>query len=133
MGILRAKHYSPCFKTSFQTLLFYTIFPNFLAYWGTRHTFTFLSFLGLAVNYCMRVNMSVAIVAMVKQSIFKYFEREKCGCILNLSKFGFSHYRPKDAYNYFLCLYIGNDNDSSNIGTECPMRNETDDNSGPVR
>ena len=39
----------------------------------------------------------------------------------------------KNAYNYVSCLYLGNDNDSSDIGTECPMRNETDDNSGPVR
>ncbi len=33
--------------------------------WGTRHTFTLLSFLGLANVYAMRVNLSVAIVAMV--------------------------------------------------------------------
>ena len=36
------------------------------ACWGARHTFTLMSFLGIAVNYCMRVNMSVAIVAMAK-------------------------------------------------------------------
>ena len=30
-----------------------------------------MSFLGIAVNYCMRVNMSVAIVAMVKPGKFK--------------------------------------------------------------
>jgi len=59
--------------------------------WGTRHTLTFMSFLGIAVNYCMRVNMSVAIVAMVKP-----------------------------------------DNDSTIIGTECPMRNESDDNTSPT-
>ena len=34
--------------------------------WGTRHTFTLLSFLGMANVYAMRVNLSVAIVAMVK-------------------------------------------------------------------
>ena len=28
--------------------------------------------------------------------------------------------------------FIGDDNDSSIIGTECPMRNESDDNTGPV-
>ena len=39
---------------------------HILACWGARHTFTLMSFLGIAVNYCMRVNMSVAIVAMVK-------------------------------------------------------------------
>ncbi len=33
--------------------------------WGARHTFTFLSFLGMANVYAMRVNLSVAIVAMV--------------------------------------------------------------------
>ena len=37
----------------------------------------------------------------------------------------------KYIHNYF--LGIGGDNDTSNIGTECPMRNETDDDSGPVR
>ena len=31
-----------------------------------------MSFLGIAVNYCMRVNMSVAIVAMVKPGILKH-------------------------------------------------------------
>lgn len=33
--------------------------------WGTRHTFALLSFLGFANMYAMRVNLSVAIVAMV--------------------------------------------------------------------
>ena len=32
--------------------------------WGSRHTFTVMSFLGLANLYAMRVNLSVAIVAM---------------------------------------------------------------------
>ena len=34
--------------------------------WGTRHTFILLSFLGFANIYAMRVNLSVAIVAMVE-------------------------------------------------------------------
>jgi len=34
--------------------------------WSTRHTFIVLSFLGFANIYAMRVNLSVAIVAMVK-------------------------------------------------------------------
>ena len=33
--------------------------------WGTRHTFSLLAFLGFANIYAMRVNLSVAIVAMV--------------------------------------------------------------------
>ena len=36
--------------------------------WGTRHTFVLLSFLGFANIYAMRVNLSVAIVAMVSSS-----------------------------------------------------------------
>ena len=47
-----------------------TIFFFIVGCWGTRHTLTFMSFLGIAVNYCMRVNMSVAIVAMVKPRKF---------------------------------------------------------------
>ena len=34
--------------------------------WKTRYTFTLLCFLGFATNYCMRVSLSVVIVAMVK-------------------------------------------------------------------
>jgi len=34
--------------------------------WGKRHTFTFLAFLGFANIFAMRVNLSVAIVQMVK-------------------------------------------------------------------
>lgn len=35
-------------------------------WWGARHTLAFLGFLGFATVYAMRVNLSVAIVAMVK-------------------------------------------------------------------
>ena len=52
-------------------MVFITIFFFIVGCWGTRHTLTFMSFLGIAVNYCMRVNMSVAIVAMVKPGKFK--------------------------------------------------------------
>ena len=38
------------------------------ANWGTRHTFVILAFLGCANVYAMRVNLSVAIVAMVGSS-----------------------------------------------------------------
>ncbi|XP_068220663.1 putative inorganic phosphate cotransporter isoform X1 [Palaemon carinicauda] len=34
--------------------------------WGARHTLVFLGFLGISCVYAMRVNLSVAIVAMVK-------------------------------------------------------------------
>ena len=36
--------------------------------WGARHTFVILAFLGCANVYAMRVNLSVAIVAMVDSS-----------------------------------------------------------------
>ncbi len=36
----------------------------FLEWWGARHTFTVMGFMGLANLYAMRVNLSVAIVAM---------------------------------------------------------------------
>ncbi|XP_018006492.2 sialin [Hyalella azteca] len=37
--------------------------------WGARHTFAFMGFLGFAVIYAMRVNLSVAIVAMVAKNV----------------------------------------------------------------
>ena len=52
--------------------------------WGTRHTFILLSFLGFANIYAMRVNLSVAIVAMVEvgkqtpnSGLLKYVLHEK--------------------------------------------------------
>ncbi|XP_075220881.1 putative inorganic phosphate cotransporter protein picot isoform X2 [Lycorma delicatula] len=42
--------------------------PTKKAWFGTRHTVTFLLFLGMANAYIMRTNMSVAIVAMVNQT-----------------------------------------------------------------
>ena len=47
--------------------------------WGTRHTFAILAFLGFANVYAMRVNLSVAIVAMVNTS------KKDCGinCLLH--------------------------------------------------
>ncbi|KAK7082633.1 hypothetical protein SK128_005066 [Halocaridina rubra] len=39
------------------------------AWWGARHTLAFLGFLGFACVYAMRVNLSVAIVAMVKSEV----------------------------------------------------------------
>ena len=41
-----------------------------LGCWGNRHTFALLCFTGLSVNYCMRVNLSVAIVEMVNSGSF---------------------------------------------------------------
>ncbi|MPC20075.1 Sialin [Portunus trituberculatus] len=38
------------------------------AWWGCRHTLAFLGFLGFSTVYAMRVNLSVAIVAMVKST-----------------------------------------------------------------
>ena len=38
--------------------------------WGSRHNFTALAFLGFCVMYLLRVNLSVAIVAMVKAGEF---------------------------------------------------------------
>ena len=46
----------------------YVINSNFFVVcWGTRHTFVLLAFLGTASAYAMRINLSVAIVAMVQQ------------------------------------------------------------------
>lgn len=36
--------------------------------WGTRHTMAFMAFLGFSIVYAMRVNLSVAIVAMVRKN-----------------------------------------------------------------
>ncbi|XP_066938077.1 putative inorganic phosphate cotransporter isoform X2 [Macrobrachium rosenbergii] len=40
--------------------------------WGARHTLVFMSFLGISCVYAMRVNLSVAIVAMVKSQPKNY-------------------------------------------------------------
>ena len=37
----------------------------FFVGWGARHTFSLLAFLSLLVNFSLRVNISVVIVAMV--------------------------------------------------------------------
>ena len=37
--------------------------------WGTRHSLALLAFLGLSLVYAMRVNLSVAIVAMVRAPV----------------------------------------------------------------
>ena len=68
----------------------FSIKTNKPSIWGTRHTFVLLSFLGFANIYAMRVNLSVAIVAMVSSSDRK---------------------------------------NDTNIGTQCPITNTTDDNS----
>ena len=41
---------------------------SFSELWGARHTFSLMGFLGFAVVYGLRVNLSVAIVAMVNSS-----------------------------------------------------------------
>ena len=41
---------------------------TFSALWGLRHTYTLLSFFGYVNMYAMRINMGVAVVAMVKHS-----------------------------------------------------------------
>ena len=49
-------------------------------FWGTRHTFALMAFLGMANTFTLRVNLSVAIVAMVnasKQKIFYIDGRQK--------------------------------------------------------
>lgn len=37
-------------------------------WWGARHTLAFMASLGIGVTYTMRINLSVAIVAMVGTS-----------------------------------------------------------------
>ena len=37
-------------------------------FFGTRHTFAVMAFLGLAISYMLRVNLSVAIVDMVNRT-----------------------------------------------------------------
>ncbi|CAL4130204.1 unnamed protein product, partial [Meganyctiphanes norvegica] len=46
--------------------------------WGGRHTLALLGFLGIAVVYAMRVNLSVAIVAMVKSKSNDSIHTEVC-------------------------------------------------------
>ena len=41
-----------------------------LAFWGTRHTFAFMGFVGYAICMSLRVDLAVAIVSMVNTSEF---------------------------------------------------------------
>ena len=50
--------------------------------WGARHTFVFLAFLGFANVYAMRVNLSVAIVAMVNHTAIDHLHNSS-----NLSEY----------------------------------------------
>jgi hypothetical protein len=44
--------------------------------WGARHTFAFLAFLGFLNVYAMRVNLSVAIVAMVNHTAIIHLKND---------------------------------------------------------
>ena len=61
---------------------------NFCFEWGTRHTFALLGFFGFANVYAMRVNLSVAIVAMASSTDFKWDPEEK-GAILGAFFYGY--------------------------------------------
>lgn len=50
----------------FTLIVFWYVFTGC---WGVRHTFVILAFLGCANMYAMRVNLSVAIVAMVDNTL----------------------------------------------------------------
>ena len=51
------------------TLALIVFWYVFTGCWGVRHTFVILAFLGCANMYAMRVNLSVAIVAMVDNTL----------------------------------------------------------------
>lgn len=61
---------------------FYSLssFHQCLAWWGTRHFVTLMLFMGMANAYVMRTNMSVAIVAMVRQHAPEHLENESHEC-----------------------------------------------------
>lgn len=65
------------------------LFAFLSGWWGARHTFAFMSFLGMANLYAMRVNLSVAIVAMTKSgnSIGKELEQRGSLCYSPWSKY----------------------------------------------
>lgn len=52
--------------TTLPTTSLTTPVPGPKEWWGARHTLALLGFLGFSTVYAMRVNLSVAIVAMVK-------------------------------------------------------------------
>ena len=52
---------------SLDSLKYFSISMIFTDTWGTRHTWALLGFLASVLFYTMRVNISVAIVAMVKK------------------------------------------------------------------
>ncbi len=81
-------------------------------WWGCRHTFSLLSFLGMANVYAMRVNLSVAIVAMVGGR----GGREKITIL-----------RTK-MFLYSIALGHGrNESFGKNMGTECPLMEEEEE------
>ena len=52
-----------------QTILYNELIKSYKGPWvGARHIFALLGFLGFVNVYAMRVNLSVAIVAMVNQT-----------------------------------------------------------------
>ena len=77
--------------------------------WGTRHTIVVVAALGNLLGYFLRVDMSVAIVAMVDQS-----ERVS---IFPINTF----LRNTDGLNF----RAGNSNNASLYGEECPPENAT--------
>jgi hypothetical protein len=46
-------------------------------FWGTRFTFAVMAFLGFVITFVNRVELSVAIVAMVKRGMDSYTFKSK--------------------------------------------------------
>ncbi len=69
--------------------------------WGTRHTFIFMAFMARVIEQGLRVNLSLAIVAMVKQG--------KCFVLIFCSVL-------------FTSFCLGES--GAKIGTECPFPEE---------
>ena len=80
--------------------------------WGVRHTFVILAFLGCANVYAMRVNLSVAIVAMVDNTL------SGKSTLIHNSYFSIFYIR-KDLEK--VTYFSGNTENETQLGYQCPF------------